>query len=114
MTDLDRPGLKPGVRTEFLATGDDFAGTAIGKNFDETWEHVVGYRGVNSPTIKDWFAAHQTQSGNLVCAYPYATVKQIWNAVVVQQAFQDVLDASGAAEALQHPALEPLLELAVD
>ena len=32
----------------------------------------------------------------------------------VYEAFQQVLDDPGAAEALQHPALKPLLELAAD
>jgi hypothetical protein len=91
---------------------DDFAATAIGKNFDETWGHVQGYPGVKSPTIKDWFQAHAIEAGNFVCAYPKPTVKQIWNALAVQQAFQQVLDNPDAAEALQHPALKPLLELA--
>jgi hypothetical protein len=37
---------------------DDFAATAIGQNFDETWRHVQDYPGVKSPTVKDWFASH--------------------------------------------------------
>ena len=32
----------------------------------------------------------------------------------MQEAFQQVLDDPAAAEALQHPALKPLLELAAD
>ena len=42
------------------------------------------------------------------------TVKEIQKALGVEQAFQQVLDTPGAAEALQHPALKPLLELAAD
>jgi hypothetical protein len=93
---------------------DDFAATDIGRNFDETWGHVQGYPGVKSPTIKDWFMAHAVQAGNFVCAYPEPTVKQVWKALAVQQAFQQVLDTPGAAEALQHPALKPLLDQAAD
>jgi hypothetical protein len=91
---------------------DDFAATAIGQNFDETWNHVQGYPGVKSPTIKDWFMAHAVEAGNFVAAYPQPTVMQVWQALAVQQAFQQVLDTPGAAEALQHPALKPLLDLA--
>jgi hypothetical protein len=54
------------------------------------------------------------QAGNFVCAYAKATVKQIWNALAVQRAFQQALDNPGAADALQHPALQPFLELAAD
>jgi hypothetical protein len=93
---------------------DDFAVTAIGQNFDESWEHVEGYPGVKSPTIKDWFVAHAVQAGNFVCAYPQPSVKQIWHALAVEQAFQQVLDSPGAGDALQHPALKPLLDLAAD
>ena len=93
---------------------DDFATTAIGQDFDNMWGHVQGYPGRKSPTVKDWFAAHQAQAGNFVCAYPEPTVKQVWRALAVQQAFQQVLDDPAAAEALQHPALKPLLELAAD
>ncbi|WP_406354458.1 hypothetical protein OHB56_18220 [Streptomyces sp. NBC_01635] len=42
------------------------------------------------------------------------TMPQIVKAQRLQEAFQQVLDDSRAAEALQHPALEPLLEMAAD
>jgi hypothetical protein len=93
---------------------DDFAVTAIGQNFDESWNHVKGYPGVKDPSIKDWFKAHAVKAGNYVCAYPEPTVKQVLRALAVQQAFQQVLDDPDAAEALQHPALKPLLEQAAD
>jgi hypothetical protein len=93
---------------------DDFAVTAIGQDFDLHWEHVQGYPGRKSATVKDWFAAHQVQAGNFVCGYPEPTVQQVWRALAVQQAFQQVLDTPGAAEALQHPALKPLLDQAAD
>jgi hypothetical protein len=93
---------------------DDFARTAIGHDFDVTWQHAEGYPGVESPTVKDWFAAHQVQAGNYVCAYPDQTVQEVLRALAVQQAFQQVLDTRGADEALQHPALKPLLDLAAD
>ena len=41
-------------------------------------------------------------------------MKQVWKALAVQEAFQQVLDDPAAAEALQHPALKPLLERAAD
>ena len=42
------------------------------------------------------------------------TVKEIRKAQRVNAAFQQVLDDPQAAEALQHPALKPLLEEAAD
>ncbi|MEF9904531.1 hypothetical protein [Streptomyces sp. P9-A2] len=42
------------------------------------------------------------------------TMPQIVKAQRLQEAFQQVLDDPRAAEALQHPALEPLLEMAAD
>jgi hypothetical protein len=42
------------------------------------------------------------------------TMPQIIKAQRLQDAFQQVLDTPGAAEALQHPALKPLLEQAAD
>jgi hypothetical protein len=91
---------------------DDFAATAIGLNFDESWNHVQGYPGVKSPAVKDWFTAHAVKAGNFVAAYPQPTVKQVLHALAVEKAFQQVLDTPGAAEALRDPALKPLLELA--
>ena len=93
---------------------DDFATTAIGLNFDESWNHVQGYPGVKSPTVKDWFKAHATKAGNFVVAYPKPTVKQVLRALAIQQAFDQVLNNPGAAEALQNPALKPLADLAAD
>ena len=93
---------------------DDFATTDIGRNFDETWQHVQGYPGVKSPNIKEWFKEHTVVAGNFVAAYPEPTVKQVWKALALQKAFQQVLDTPGAEEALQHPALKPLLDLAAD
>ena len=42
------------------------------------------------------------------------TVKEIRKAERVNRAFQQVLDDPEAAEALQHPALKPLLDEAAD
>ena len=42
------------------------------------------------------------------------TLKQIWKAERVNDAFQKVLDNPEAAKALEHPALQPLLAEASD
>jgi hypothetical protein len=41
-------------------------------------------------------------------------VKEIRKALRVNEAFQHVLDDPGAAEALRHPVLKPLLDEAAD
>jgi len=91
---------------------DDFARTDIGRAFDETWCYVEGYPGVKSPRIKEWFKERTVVAGNFVAAYPEPTVKQVLKALAVNEAFQRVLDDPAAEEALQHPALAPLLEMA--
>jgi hypothetical protein len=93
---------------------DDFATTGVAQNFDEAWSHVQGFPGIKDPTIKDWFKAHATKASNFICAYPEPTVKQVWRALAVAAAFDQVLDNPDAAEALQQPALKPLLDLAAD
>jgi tetratricopeptide (TPR) repeat protein len=93
---------------------DDFAATSIGQDFDQTWAHAHGYPGVKSPAVKDWFQAHAVQAGNFILAYPEPTVKQVWKALALQKAFQQVLDTPGADQALQQPALKPLLDMAAD
>ena len=53
-------------------------------------------------------------AGNFFLAYPEPTVKQVLKALGLQKAFQQVLDTPGAEEALQHPAMKPLLDQAAD
>ena len=91
---------------------DDFAATAIGQDFDITWSHAVGWPGIKSPKVKDWFQAHAIEAGNFVASYPEPTVKQVKKALALEEAFEKVLDTPGAAEALKNPALKPLLDLA--
>ena len=91
---------------------DDFATTGVAQNFELTWNHVQGFPGIKDPTVKDWFKAHAVKASSFVGAYPEMTVKDIWRALAVAAAFDQVLDNPDAAEALQHPALKPLLDLA--
>jgi hypothetical protein len=82
--------------------------------FDVIFQHVEGYDG-----LPDLAAVRNFVLGAEVGAAAYArnyggTVRQIRKAQRVNQAFQQVLDHPEAAEALQHPALKPLLEEAAD
>jgi hypothetical protein len=91
---------------------DDFATTSIAKNFDESWRHTEGFPGIQDPHVKDWFMAHAVEAANFVCAYPQPSVKEVWRALAVENAFERVLDSPGAADALAAPVLKPLLDLA--
>lgn len=91
---------------------DDFATTYIANLFDATFSHCEGYPGINDPGIKDWFMTNAQEAVNYICAYPDATVKEIWKALAVEKAYQKVLDTPDAGQALQAPAMKPLLELA--
>ena len=82
--------------------------------FDLIFKHTEGYAG-----LPDMAALHDFVLGAQQTAAAYArnyggTVKELRKAQRVNAAFQQVLDDPAAAEALQHPALKPLLEEAAD
>src|SRR5436190_12792793 len=82
--------------------------------FDAIFSHVEGYEG-----LPDVEAVKGFVLGAQVTAAAYArnyggTVKEIRKAQRVNRAFQQVLDAPGAAAALDNPVLEPLLDEAAD
>ena len=82
--------------------------------FDAVFGHVEGYEGLpDLEAVKAFIlgaeetaAAYQRNYGG--------TVKEIRKALRVNDAFQRVLDDPAAGEALQHPALKPLLDEAAD
>ena len=82
--------------------------------FDAIFKHVEGYEG-----LPDLAAVRAFVLDAQVTAAAYArnyggTVKEIRRALRVNDAFQRVLDDPEAGEALQHPALKPLLDEAAD
>ena len=82
--------------------------------FDAIFRHVEGYDG-----LPDLAAVRSFVLGAEEPAAAYArnyggTVKEIRKAQRLSAAFQQVLDHPQAAEALQHPALQPLLDEASD
>ena len=93
---------------------DDFAvaDNAVAQSFTEFWSHVEGYPGITDPSVRDWLTAHQYEAIAYDSSYPEPTVKEIWKALEVQHAFQQVLDHPEAEQALKHPALKPLLDQA--
>jgi hypothetical protein len=64
--------------------------------------------------LKEFLQAQQSPAAGYYNAVSYVTHVQIAKALQVYEAFQQVLDSPGAAEALQNPVLKPLLDLAAD
>jgi hypothetical protein len=91
---------------------DDFASTYIGTIFDSIFSHCEGYPGIADAGVKDWLMKYQQEASAYISAYPKASVKEIWKALEVQKAFQQVLDDPAAEQAMTAPALHPLLEQA--
>jgi hypothetical protein len=90
----------------------DFAVTTIGEIIDRNLQHVEGWIGIKHPGVADWLLERAVPAVQYDAAYPAQSVKQIWRALVVENAFEQVLNHPAAAEALQHPALKPLLDQA--
>ena len=82
--------------------------------FDGVFSHVEGYAGLpDLAAVRDFVLGAERTAGAYARNYP-GTVKEIRKALRVSSAFQQVLDHPQAAEALQHPALAPLLDEAAD
>ena len=68
-----------------------------------------GYDAMSWEEFKNFLVASQTEA-DIFANTDDASVQEIRKALRVQKAFQQVLDHPEAAQALQHPALKPLLE----
>ena len=100
---------------------DDFAASYVLDAWDKFLRYCEGYpeegkdkAGLSVDEIKEFLTANQVTASDFSMTYPGVTVQEIQEALRVQTAFQQVLDDPEAAEALQHPALKPLLEQAAD
>jgi hypothetical protein len=82
--------------------------------FDIIFRHVDGYDGLpDLAAVKSFVLGAQQTAGAYARNYG-GTVKEIRKAERVNAAFQRVLDHPDAETALQHPALQPLLDEAGD
>jgi hypothetical protein len=82
--------------------------------FDVIFRHTEGYEGLpDRAALRSFILGAQQTAGAYARNYG-GTVKEIRKAQRVNEAFQQVLDQPGAAEALQHPALRPLLDEAAE
>jgi hypothetical protein len=92
---------------------EDFAAKPL-KLFDSIFRHVEGYEGLpDLAAVKRFILSAQQSAGGYSRNYG-GTVKEIRKAQRVNGAFERVLDDPAAEEALQHPALAPLLDEAAD
>src|SRR5215207_9466768 len=92
---------------------EDFASKPL-KLFDSIFRHVEGYEGLpDLAAVKRFILSAQQSAGGYSRNYG-GTVKEIRKAQRVNDAFQRVLDDPAAEDALQHPALAPLMDEAAD
>ena len=82
--------------------------------FDVIFRHVEGYDGLPDLSALRAFVLDAEQAAVAYARNYPGTVKEIRKAQRVNSAFQQVLDHPQAAEILQHPALQPLLDEAAD
>ena len=99
---------------------DDFAAVGVLDAWDTFLIHCEGYpeegwrASLTVEQAKEFLTANQVTASDFSMTYPGVTVREIEEALRVQTAFQQVLDDPDAAEALERPALRPLLQHAAD
>jgi hypothetical protein len=82
--------------------------------FDAIFRHTDGYDGLpDISTLRAFILGAEETAAAYVRNYG-GTVKEIRKAQRVNAAFQQVLDHPQAAEILEHPAMQPLLDEAAD
>ena len=82
--------------------------------FDVIFRHVEGYDGLPDVGAVRAFVLGAEQAAAAYARNYGGTVKEIRKAQRVSAAFQQVLDRPDAAELLEHPAMQPLLDEAGD
>lgn len=98
--------LLTGGSGDFMKLGTGWLTNLVDSPLDggrkATWEEV-----------KNFFIEHQIDA-TIYANTTDGTVKTVRKALHLQEVFQQVLDNPDAAEALSHPALKPLLDLAAE
>ena len=82
--------------------------------FDVVFRHTEGYDGLPDLAALKAFILDSQETAVAYARNYGGTVKEVRKAQRVNGAFQQALDQPGAGEALQHPALKPLLDQAAD
>jgi hypothetical protein len=87
-------------------------------NWVDWMQHTVEYspelEKASNAELKQFLQSGQEQATAFFDAFSNFTLGQIKKALLVNRAFERLLDNPEAAKALQHPALKPLLEQAAD
>ena len=111
------------LMTTFETDWDPYIDDAINITGVENWMDLLQHVGEapggalskgNTAVPKQVLQANQVPAAAYWNALPDRTMPEIEKALRLQQAFDRVLDDPAAAQALQHPALKPLLEQAAD
>ena len=108
--------------TAFDTNWDPYINDAVeifgAANWVDWMQHTVEYSSAmetaSNAELKQFLQSAQEQATAFFDAFPNHTLSQIKNALLLSQAFERVLDNPEAVEALQHPALKPLLERAAE
>jgi hypothetical protein len=79
-----------------------------------TEEYTGGFENSSTAEVKAFLQSGQERAVTFFDALSNYSLPQIRKALLLAHAFQQVLDDPAAAQALQHPALKPLLEQAAD
>lgn len=74
---------------------DDFA-TVIPDELDLLFHECEGYPGARDPNFKEWLVRNQVEALAFYSAYPDASVRNVWKALKVKQAFDTLLDQASA------------------
>jgi hypothetical protein len=82
--------------------------------FDAIFRHVEGYDGLPDLAALRSFILDAEEGAGAYARNYGGTVKEIRKAQRVNAAFQQMLDHPQAAEALEHPAMQPLLDEAAE
>jgi hypothetical protein len=103
--------------TDWDAYVDDAVATVHQDVYVDMMQHLVEYpypegRTVSSAEIKKLLQDNQARADWFHDVFSSKTMPEILKAAQVEQVFAQVLDNPDAAQALQHPALKPLLALA--
>jgi hypothetical protein len=109
--------LAPSFETDWDPYIDDVIAVYGPQNWFDLFQHLVEFRpqGELSPEQgKQFLQAYQAPANGYYNVLADATIPEIRKALRLEQAFQQVLDNPEAAQALQHPALKPLLEQAAE
>ena len=107
--------------TSFDTDWDPYIDDAVALLGVDGWagwlQHTEGYNPSELTTgadIKAYVQSAQVQATGFFRAIPDMTLAEVKKAQRVRAAFGRVLDDPRAAEALEHPALKPLLDEAAD